>query len=89
MSPIALDLIEPGATALAHAEVELLNVLVVPQLGRWTGLGHLAILEDVGMVGDRQGHLCVLFDQEDAGAGSVDVGDDVSDLIDDAGRQPQ
>ncbi len=57
------------------------DTLVGQQFGTGALHDHAARLKDVGAVGHRKGHLCVLLHQKDGHALLVDVPDDAEDLL--------
>src|SRR5690606_18150934 len=66
----------------ADPEVELLHVLVAPQLLGGALEDEAAALQHVAVVGDGQGLVRVLLDQEHAHAAPVDLADHREDLLD-------
>src|SRR5690606_39121182 len=89
-APVGLGLAEGAALGrLPHPQVELPDVLVGEQLVPPPVAHDPAVLEHVALVGDRQRHRGVLLDEEDARSLPVDVDDDVTDLLDDLGSQPE
>src|SRR5688500_6634074 len=79
LAPVGLHVAERLAASLAHAEVELLDVLVGEELLARPVLHDLPGLHHVAVMGDRQRHRRVLLDEQDAGALLVDVSDDLAD----------
>ena len=71
------------------AQVQRLDLLVVAELVGGSRQGHRAVLEHVGVVGDRQRHRRVLLDQEHGRAAGVDLDDHVSNPLDDQRGQSE
>src|SRR5690606_8216091 len=83
--PVALP-----ATLLAQAQVELLDVGVLPELGRRTLEHDPALLHDVAVVGDLEGAPGVLLhDEHGEAALLVEPLDVAEDLLHQQGRQAQ
>src|SRR5690606_1605632 len=79
---IGLDVPERAALGrLAHAQVELADVLVGQQLGPRTVTHDAAVLQHVAVVGDRERHRGVLLDQQHARALGGEVEDVLADLL--------
>src|SRR6266436_788223 len=73
-------------TALLHAEIELLDVVLLEQPGAGVFHHDAADLQDVSVVGDVQRHVGVLLHEEDGHSPlAVDPDDDVEDLLHELG----
>ena len=70
-------------------EIEALHLVGLGELARVTGERHLADVQHVGQVGDPERHGGVLLHQQHRRALPVDLGDDLADLADDAGREAE
>jgi hypothetical protein len=73
-----------------HAEVELLDVVLLAQAG--TGVFHhdAAVFQHVAVVGGVQRHVGVLLDQQNGGAAlAVDAHHDLEDLLGQLGDRPR
>src|SRR5687767_5366823 len=68
-------------------EVGFFDVGVLEEVGGGVGEDDAAGLEDVAAVGDGEGHVGVLFDEEDGRALLVDLLDDLEDFANDEGGQ--
>jgi hypothetical protein len=66
-----------------------LTVTITQQLLAGAGEGDAAGFHDVAEVGDLEGHVGVLLDEEDGEALLVDFADDVEDTADDDGGKTQ
>src|SRR5947207_1689619 len=88
---IELHVLEALAPAgRAEPQVELADVVVAAQLVGGTVEDDPAVLHDVAVIRDAQGHLGVLFDeQERRPALLVDLADDVEDLAHQQRREPE
>src|SRR5438309_5038067 len=88
---VELHLFEALAAAgLAEAEVELADVVVAAQLGGRTVEDDPAVLHDVAVIRDAQGHLGVLLDEQERRPPLlVDLADDVEDLAHEERREPE
>src|SRR5438105_15270103 len=83
-SPRLLLLPPPLAAhpGLLHAEVELLDVLLVAQAGARVFHHDAAVLQYVAVVGGVERHVGVLLHQQDGGAAlAIDAHDDLEDLL--------
>jgi hypothetical protein len=69
------------------AEVPVEDGVVLADLVGGALVDDVALLQDVGVLGDGQRDGDVLFDQEDGDAAVVEVPDDVLDVADDVGSQ--
>src|SRR5262249_60055168 len=70
-----------AATGLAEPEVELAHVVVAAQLGGRTVEDDPAVLHDVAIIRDAQGHLRVLLDEQERRPPLlVDLAAEVEDL---------
>src|SRR6516165_185719 len=71
-----------GLREFQLAEIGVADQLVFAELGSPATEHHLAGLEDIGAVGNRERHIGVLFDHKDRDTLPVDCPDDVEDLLD-------
>src|SRR6516162_3008541 len=76
-----------GLREFQLAEIGVADQLVFAEVGSPAAEHHLAGLQDIGAVGDRERHIGVLFDHEDRDTLPVDCPDDVEDLLDIGGRE--
>src|SRR5688500_1062073 len=74
---------------LPAAKVELLYILVVHQVGGGAVPNDFSILEDVAKRGDAEGHRGILLDEKYAGATTLNRQDQIPNLIDDRGSEPE
>ncbi len=79
--------LERGSSEVFTAEVGLLDHGVAEEGFAFVGEDHVAGFENVAAVGDFEGAVGVLFDEEDCGAVGVEFGDDLEDLGDEVGRE--
>src|SRR3546814_515705 len=89
LPPVRLHVAERTPLVATHAQVELLDVLVLPQLGGRSVADHAAGLHHVADGADRQRHGRVLLHEQDAGPGAVDVDDEIADVLHQAGGEPE
>src|SRR6266568_796250 len=76
--------------ALLHAEIELLDVVLLEQAVAGVLHDDAADLQDVAVVGHVQRHVGVLLHEEDGHPPlAVDPDDDIENLLHELGRQPQ
>src|SRR5688572_24993007 len=91
-SPILL-LLPPALAAHAgflHAQVELLDVVLLAQAGAGVFHHDAAVLQHVAVVGGVERHVGVLLHQQDGGAAlAVDAHHDLEDLLGQLGAQAQ
>src|SRR2546428_8346627 len=74
----------------AEPKVELADVVVAAQLGGRTVEDDPAVLHDVAVIRDAQGHLGVLLDEQERRPPLlVDLADDVEDLAHEQRREPE
>src|SRR6267142_3465162 len=88
---VELHLLEALAPAgRAEAEVELAHVVVAAQLGGRTVEDDPAVLHDVAVIRDAQGHLGVLLDEQERRPPLlVNLTNDVEDLAHQERREPE
>jgi hypothetical protein len=77
------------ATVVAKPEVELAHVLVLTQHAGRLVHHDLARLEDVAVVRDRECHVRVLLHEQHRGPLSIDLNDQVADLLHDERCEPE
>src|SRR3989475_4545318 len=79
-----------AAAGFAEPEVELADVVVAAQLGGRTVEDDPAVLPDVAVIRDAQGHPGVLLDEQERRAPLlVDLADDVEDLAHEQRGEPE
>src|SRR5256886_974870 len=79
-----------AAAGRAEPQVELADVVVAAQLGGGTVEDDAAVLHDVAVIRDAQGHLGVLLDEQERRPPLlVDLADDVEDLAHEERREPE
>src|SRR3954466_7122981 len=84
----AFQIFKALALIAGAAQVKLLDVFVVAQLGSRAIEHHLALLHDVAVTGGRQGGARVLLDQKNGDTEIVvDLFDDRENLLDQKGGQ--
>src|SRR5262249_48672676 len=88
---VELQVLEALAPAgLAEPEIEFADIVVAAQRVGRALEDDPAVLHHVAVVGDAQGDLSVLLDQEERRpALDVDLADDVEDLAHEQGREPE
>jgi hypothetical protein len=69
-------------------QIESTDMVIMQQCMAVTGESDLTGLQDVPIVGDGQRLIGVLLDEQDGGTASVNLPNDVEDLLDQFGRQP-
>src|SRR3546814_18435937 len=81
LPPVRLHVAERTPLVATHAQVELLDVLVLPQLGGRSVADHAAGIHHVAAGADRHRHARVRTHEQAAGPGAHDVDDDTADFI--------